>query len=364
MTRSPRRIAGAVAAVLGVILSVMALMAPPASADKPSDDAPADCAGMFNGSPDAQLTIASTPAGGAEVAVGDAIGVTLTWPTAAWEDISKVYVCVRVDGVMSPDTFVQKPGVNDGTESHQLTIPAGAAEVCVVGRVSGTPTTFNTSDDTHKSDTLCWPVGDGEQACEEGQLGTYPDCQDPECEEGQLGTYPDCQDPECEEGQLGTYPDCQESCDVNLQIAAVDEACGVCEEGQTGTFPDCQTPGCRVDCNPPPFDECPLITGVQPIGTDCTPPPPVDQCPDALNPGVQLDATLCNVPEIDVAVVVINPPAVQLPTEVQGEVISRTAPAQLPRTGTNTLPLLQLGLGLIVLGAGAMLLGRARTALI
>ena len=48
------------------------------------------------------------------------------------------------------------------------------------------------------------------------------------------------------------------------------------------------------------------------------------------------------------------------PTEVAGVVIPRT----LPKTGTTTLPLLEIGLGLILLGAGAVLFGRERTALI
>jgi LPXTG-motif cell wall-anchored protein len=45
---------------------------------------------------------------------------------------------------------------------------------------------------------------------------------------------------------------------------------------------------------------------------------------------------------------------------VEGVVVTR----ELPRTGSTTLPLLQVGLGLILLGAGALLFGRERTALI
>jgi hypothetical protein len=112
--------------------------------------------------------------------------------------------------------------------------------------------------------------------------------------------------------------------------------------------------------------------GVGPGGGGVTPPvvtppvvtppaTPVDECPE--NPGVQTNSDQC----LEVLPEVVTPvtPAVpetpaEPPTEVEGVVIPRT----LPRTGTTTLPLLELGLGLILLGAGAMLFGRERTALI
>ncbi len=58
---------------------------------------------------------------------------------------------------------------------------------------------------------------------------------------------------------------------------------------------------------------------------------------------------------------VVTPPAPPAPpTKVAGVVIPRS----LPRTGTDALPLVELGLGMILLGFGAMLFGRERTALI
>lgn len=58
---------------------------------------------------------------------------------------------------------------------------------------------------------------------------------------------------------------------------------------------------------------------------------------------------------------VVTPPAPPAPpTQVAGVVIPRS----LPRTGTDALPLVELGLGMILLGFGAMLFGRERTALI
>jgi LPXTG-motif cell wall-anchored protein len=108
---------------------------------------------------------------------------------------------------------------------------------------------------------------------------------------------------------------------------------------------------------PPPVDECPAIPGNQPAGTDCTPPPPVDQCPD--DPGLQPNADQCTIPEVEPEVVTspVVVPTAPAP-QVQGEVI--TAPAQLPRTGADPLPLAQVGLGLVLLGAGGVLSGRRR----
>ncbi len=57
-------------------------------------------------------------------------------------------------------------------------------------------------------------------------------------------------------------------------------------------------------------------------------------------------------------------PAVEPTANVKGEVVTRAAAAQLPRTGTDALPLFQVGLGLILVGAGVMLFGRERSVLI
>jgi LPXTG-motif cell wall-anchored protein len=52
------------------------------------------------------------------------------------------------------------------------------------------------------------------------------------------------------------------------------------------------------------------------------------------------------------------------PEEPESEVLGVVVERQLPVTGSTTLPLLQVGFGLILLGAGAVLFGRERPALI
>jgi LPXTG-motif cell wall-anchored protein len=111
----------------------------------------------------------------------------------------------------------------------------------------------------------------------------------------------------------------------------------------TNSFP---TLGCQVNCGPPEPEPEPEVE-------------PVDECPDQEGFQDNPDQCLLVLPEV------IEPPAeppAVAPTEVLGEVIVQ-APAQLPRTGATTLPLLAVGLSLILFGAGAVLFGRERTAL-
>jgi LPXTG-motif cell wall-anchored protein len=89
-------------------------------------------------------------------------------------------------------------------------------------------------------------------------------------------------------------------------------------------------------------------------------PPAEDQCPDQDGFQDNVDQCVEVLPDVIVPETPDVPDVPAVPTEVEGEVVAR----ELPRTGTTTLPLLQVGLGLILLGAGAVLFGRERTALI
>jgi hypothetical protein len=211
-------------------------------------------------------------------------------------------------------------------------------------------------------------------------------CDPPQCPPGTVGGDVN-ENGELDEGECDT-PECpDEDADLQLTAVVVDEVEDPCDPPQCppGTVGgdanengeldegECDTPGdacpnldgfqesTRECPPPPPFDECPLIPGNQAAGTDCTPPPPVDECPD--DAGLQTSADQCTVNEVEPQVVVATPaPVAPAPIAVQGEVISRAAPVQLPRTGTDTKPLIEIGVGLVLLGAGAMLFGRERTA--
>lgn len=91
-----------------------------------------------------------------------------------------------------------------------------------------------------------------DDACPEGQTGTYPDCV---CAAGYSGTPPDCVaiPNVCPEGTIGTFPDC------------------VCPYGTTGTSPNCipdkvcphGTSGTPGNCIPD--KDCPAgSTGIYP----------------------------------------------------------------------------------------------------
>ncbi len=100
------------------------------------------------------------------------------------------------------------------------------------------------------------------------------------------------------------------------------------------------------------MDECPTLPGVQLNPDDCLvqvlPTPPIERPTTPESPETP------EVPETP------ETPAPQQPTNVGGVVVPRT----LPQTGTDALPFVELGLGMILLGAGAVLFGRERTALI
>ncbi len=140
------------------------------------------------------------------------------------------------------------------------------------------------------------------------------DATDPDC------TTPDLEPEVCAEGLVGTFPDC----------TTPDPEPEVCPPGQTGTPPRCEDVRSQV------------IPSVTPQETP-EEPAPVDE------PTQQP---------------VVEP--TRQPTQVEGLLLTATptaaAPvafaAALPRTGTTTLPLAQLGLGLLLLGAGAVIVGR------
>lgn len=92
----------------------------------------------------------------------------------------------------------------------------------------------------------------------------------------------------------------------------------------------------------------------------CVPPVVVDDaCPTV--DGVQADTTLC--PPIVEDTVVTQPvvtPTPAAPTQVAGVQIVRAA--ELPRTGAGTSRAALLGIGFLLMGAGALLFGREQTA--
>jgi len=150
-----------------------------------------------------------------------------------------------------------------------------------------------------------------------------------------------------------------------------DETIDVCPDldGDQTDPADCATGG--------DADACPNLDGIQDEGP-CD--PPVDACPGV--DGIQQSAEECvavlippvvieNLPpqaeapevapiEIPAKVPAETPAAPRRPTQVAGiQVLPATAAAQeLPRTGVDTGTLVQLGLGLVLAGAGAMVAAR------
>lgn len=140
-----------------------------------------------------------------------------------------------------------------------------------------------------------------------------------------------------------------------------DDACpnldGIQAEGPCGPPADVcpDVPGNQAEgpCDPEPVDACPEVDGVQELAEECEavliPPVVIDNLPP------QAEA-----PEVAPIEIPAEVPAARRPTRVAGiQVLPATAAAQeLPRTGVDTVTLLQLGMGLVLAGAGAMVAAR------
>ena len=201
--KSTLRNTGISATVAGMIVAVVGLLGGTAAADQ-GGNAPQLCTSALQGSPDADLVISTTPAAGDTVAVGDEIAVALTWGTAEgndiWASIDQAVVCMTVDGTLDEGSiYFEKPGVDDGIIEHTFVVPVGAEEVCVSGRVSGTPGPDNTTDSTHKSEQVCFPVGLPVEPCEfdETLPADDPACVEPEGEVCQFNANLPANDPAC-----------------------------------------------------------------------------------------------------------------------------------------------------------------------
>jgi hypothetical protein len=175
--------------VTAIVLAFAGVSPATAGADQPEDHPVQQCLSALQGDPDVDLALSTDPEDG-PVAPGDEIEVTLTWDEDVWETISKIYICMEVDGEIDEDSiFEEKPGVDDGTASATFTVPEGAEEVCFNGRISGDPAEGNSSDDTHKTAQTCFEVGEDtpDDVCEELEgVQTDPaDCDTPDdvCEE-------------------------------------------------------------------------------------------------------------------------------------------------------------------------------------
>ena len=200
LKRPKFRAAGIAGVVTGLVLAVVGLAPTTAQADPPEDTKAQNCESALQGDTDPQLVLTTDPAAG-PVAVGDEIDATLTWGTAAgndvWASIDKIYICMTVNGVVDEASiFEEKPGVDDGTASTTFTVPEGATTVCVNGRVSGNPGPNNSTDSTHKSAQTCFPVGDDGDVCEgvEGVQTDPEDCDVDDVCEGVEGVQTDPED--------------------------------------------------------------------------------------------------------------------------------------------------------------------------
>ena len=153
---------GAGMLVMGLIVLLIGFFTASAEADKPEgagDNTEQVCSSALQGDRDADLVISTDPVGGTAVHEGDTIGAALSWADGVWDEIDTALLCLYVDGTYSAQSVQDKsvePG--DSPFGASFLVPAGSSEVCVHGKVSGEPGEANTSDDSHKSNQVCFPV--------------------------------------------------------------------------------------------------------------------------------------------------------------------------------------------------------------
>ena len=130
-------------------------------------------------------------------------------------------ICISDTECLSQEDLQILPALIQEYKDKHTTTDATISEVCEDSSSSNylgaLPCTYPTQlceDSSASNYNGLLPCQYPSQTCTYGQIGTYPDCKDPDpevCPDGQVGTYPDCIDPAlevCPEGQVGTYPDC------------------------------------------------------------------------------------------------------------------------------------------------------------
>ena len=149
--------------------------------------------------------------------------------------------------------------------------------------------------------------------------------------------------------QLPNEPPDPPVCEFDPDLDADDPGC----VGPTDVCPDLAGVQTSTTECPLVTDVCPDLAGVQTSTTEC--PPPTDACPSLA--GVQ--ASLAECPTIVEGSTLTPTPS---PTPVVTPVVqvegAQVAAAELPRTGKSMLPLAELGLGLVLLGMGALIFAR------
>lgn len=161
-----------------------------------------------------------------------------------------------------------------------------------------------------------------------------------------------------EDGCQGPDEPADPTCPVEGQVWDDADEDGVIDEGECSVDVTCPTGTTWVDSgdlngeieeSECVTDACPTDDGFQAPGTTCV----QDLCPEA---GVQASLPCAEV----IGTVITNTPVIPAaPVEVQGV---QVAAAELPRTGKASLPLAELGLGLALMGAAAVIFARDEAA--
>jgi hypothetical protein len=120
-----------------------ALIVPAPAGAEVSAELAAACEDAFRGPTDAEVKLVTDPPARSDARPGQEVRVDASWVAGAWESLSSVAACVRVNRAV--DTALsssESPTVDDGFYGHMFAVPEGlfnGATVCTRIRLAGDP---------------------------------------------------------------------------------------------------------------------------------------------------------------------------------------------------------------------------------
>jgi hypothetical protein len=118
------------------------VLAVPARADV-SPGTAAACQAAFSGPTEAEVQLVTDPPARSDASPGQQVRLDASWVPGAWESLSSVDACVRVDRVVDRTlSSSESPAFDDGAYGHAFAVPDGlfnGTAICTRVRLAGDP---------------------------------------------------------------------------------------------------------------------------------------------------------------------------------------------------------------------------------
>jgi len=118
------------------------VLAAPAGADV-SPEVAGVCQAAFSGPTAAEVQLVTDPPARSDARPGQPVRLDASWVPGAWESLSSVAACVRMNRAVDPAlSSSESPALDDGTYGHAFTVPDGlfnGTAICTRIRLAGDP---------------------------------------------------------------------------------------------------------------------------------------------------------------------------------------------------------------------------------